>query len=294
MFPTAFRIGDFEVRWYGILITLGILLAIAFSWKRAKFYGLRRDDLLDLGVMIILVGIIGARLTYVLTNNIGYWFAHPLEIFQLQMQGLSFIGIIIFNIPAIAIFAKIRKLDFWRILDLSAPAIPIGYFFGRLGCFMNGCCYGPVNSTCGIVMQGTNTLNPYFPTQLLNALHAVVMFVVIYWIANKFKIKKGLLFTLFLGLYSLGSFGSEFLRVDPGHESLWGTPFNSAQWGNLGILALSVALFFILRKGSEFSKISPEEIAAIEAADAPKPKVDRKNTPQNLSEEEPKEEEKKE
>ncbi|HNY61660.1 MAG TPA: prolipoprotein diacylglyceryl transferase [Caldisericia bacterium] len=266
MHPIAFFIGNFEIRWYGILITVGIIAGVAYAWTRCKYHGLKKNDLYDLAFMGVLVGIIGARLMYVFTNNFSYWLANPLEIFTLQMSGLSFIGIIVFNIPAVAIFAKVRKLSFWRIMDLAAPSIAIGYFFGRLGCFMNGCCYGP-ECSWGIVMPGTGKLVPVFPTQLVNAAVAVIMFFVLYWVSTKRKFFQGWLFTLFLYMYTIFHLGTEFLRSDPGHGALFGTPFNSAQMGNILGLLLAIGLHIYLRRSKIQSTVSNEEVALIEQAD---------------------------
>ncbi len=278
MSPVAFYIGDFAVRWYGLLITLGIIAGVVLGYFRAKYYGLRKNDLYDLAFLIIVVGVLGARLTYILTNDPGYWFSHPAEILTLQMSGLSFIGIIIFNIPAIAIFARIRKLSFWRILDLAAPSVAAGYFFGRLGCFMNGCCYGPVCEPVGIVMQGTGSLAPVFPTQLLNALAALIMFAVLIWIALRYKSFQGWLFILLIYMYSASSFGSEFLRADPGHSPIFGTPLNSAQYADMALFITAAIFHFILRKSKVQSTISDEQVRAIEEADRGKPLPPKQET----------------
>lgn len=269
MSPIAFHIGDFAVRWYGILITVGIIAGIAIAYFRCKHYGLTKNDLYDLGFLVIIVGIIGARAVYIL-SNLPYFMANPGEIITLQMSGLAFIGIIIFNIPAVWIFAKLRKLDYWRILDLAAPSIAIGYFFGRLGCFMNGCCYGPESTCCGIIMKGTGLQTPVFPTQLLNALLAIIIFIVLYYFATKKTFFKGWLFVMFLYLYSLSSFATEFLRADPGHQPVWHTPFNPAQWGDLLAIAVAVVLHIVLRKGKELSTVSDEQVKIIEQKDNPK------------------------
>lgn len=267
MNPVAFNIGDFAVKWYGILITVGIIAGIAIAYFRAKHYGLTKNDLYDLGFLVIIVGILGARITYIL-SHIDHFLANPGEILSLQMSGLAFIGIIIFNIPAVWIFAKLRKLDFWRIVDLAAPSIAIGYFFGRLGCFMNGCCYGPESATCGIIMKDINL--PMFPTQLVNALLAIIIFAVLYYLATRKTFYKGWLFVMFLYMYSLSSFATEFFRADQGHQPIFGTPLNAAQWGDILAIIVAVLIHLWLRKGKELSTVSAEEVRLIEQKDNPK------------------------
>lgn len=280
MNDVAFKIGEFAVKWYGILITVGIIAGIAIAYKRCKLYGLTKNDLYDLGFLVIIVGILGARITYILTH-LNYFLANPGEILTLQMSGLAFIGIIIFNIPAVIIFAKLRKLDFWRIVDLAAPSIAIGYFFGRLGCFMNGCCYGPESACCGIIMPYSPIKTiPLFPTQLLNAFFALVIFAVLYYLATRKTFYKGWLFIMFVYLYSASSFISEFLRADDGHQPIFGTPLNAAQWGDILAILLAVAIhLLILRKSKESSTISAEEVRIIEEKDNPKLKTQPPSPP---------------
>lgn len=262
MHPVAFQIFGLEIRWYGILITLGIISAFAFAWNRAKLYGLTRDNLMDLGLVIIIVGILGARLLFVLAN-LNHFLANPGDIIQLQMQGLAFLGIIIFNIPAVLIFAKIKKLSFWRICDLAAPSIAIGYFFGRIGCFLNGCCYGPESSVCSVMMDGV----PRFPTQLVNATIAALIFLALWWLSKEKKIRMGELFVYLIYFYAFTHIGTEFLRADAGHSPVWGTPLNMAQWGNILLLALAGITHFFVRKINAPSQVTEEEIRRIEEID---------------------------
>jgi phosphatidylglycerol---prolipoprotein diacylglyceryl transferase len=262
MHPVAFQIFGLEIRWYGILITLGIVSAFAFAWNRAKLYGLSRDNLMDLGLVIIIVGILGARLLYVLAN-LNYFLANPGDIIQLQMQGLAFLGIIIFNIPAVIIFAKVKRLSFWRICDLAAPSIAIGYFFGRIGCFLNGCCYGPESSVCSVMMNGVSR----FPTQLVNAVVAALIFLALWWLSREKKLRMGELFVYLIYFYAITHFGTEFLRADAGHNPVWGTPLNLAQWGNILLLLATGAMHYFVRKINEPSQVSEEEILRIEEID---------------------------
>jgi len=275
MHPIAFTIFALEIRWYGILITLGIISAFAFAWNRAKLYGLSRDNLMDLGLLLIIVGILGARLLYVFAN-FGYFLANPGQILQLQMQGLAFLGIILANIPAVYIFARLKKLSFWRITDLAAPSIAIGYFLGRLGCFMNGCCYGPESNVCSVTMNGVSR----FPTQLVNAAVAVLIFLALWWLAKEKKLKMGELFIYFIYFYAITHIGTEFLRADEGHAPILGTILNPAQWGNILLIITAGITHFFLRKTGVPSMVDDETIAKIEEVDknagkTPKPKKEK-------------------
>lgn len=269
MFPEAFKIFGLQIYWYGVLITVGILAAITYSWFRAKHYGVTHDQLTDLAFVVIIVGIFGARVLYILTH-LGEYIANPGQIFQLQMQGMAFLGIIIFNIPAVMIFAKVKKLNFWRLIDLAAPGIAIGYFFGRLGCFMGGCCFGP-ECSWGVVLRGAtppfNTV-PVFPTELLNALVAVLIFIALWLINKKINLKAGELFVWFVYLYSATHIGTEFLRADEGHKALFGTPFNASQLTFIGlIIAAFLFHYFFIRKTETPSMVDAETVEKIESID---------------------------
>jgi phosphatidylglycerol:prolipoprotein diacylglycerol transferase len=295
MHPIAFELFGLTIHWYGILITLGILAAIAYSWFRAKQYGITHDQLTDLAFLVVIVGILGARILYILTH-LEIFIANPGLLFQFQMQGMAFLGIIIFNIPAVIIFARVRKINFWRMTDLAAPAIAIGYFFGRLGCFMEGCCYGPACSW-GIVIPGTSIAEPIFPTQLLNALVALLIFGALWLINKKSQLKAGELFVWFIYLYAATSTITEFFRADQGHEAVFaigGFGLNPAQIGNivLIIVAVIVHLLFI-KKSQDLSMVDQETVRMIEEKDrssgkpAPKLPVEAEYQPEQA---EPKEE----
>ncbi|MEZ4812586.1 MAG: prolipoprotein diacylglyceryl transferase [Caldisericia bacterium] len=195
------------------------------------------------------------------------------------MEGLSFLGIIIFNIPAVFLFAKSRKLNFWRITDLAAPSIAIGYFFGRLGCFFNGCCYGPESHVCSVTMDGISR----FPTQLVNATIAALIFLALWWFSKEKRLKAGELFVYFIYFYAVTHIGTEFLRADPGHEPILGTFFNAAQWGNVLLLIGAGVTHRFLRKSNTPSMVSDSEIERIEEIDRnagkkPKEKIQDEDT----------------
>ena len=143
MHSIAFKIGSFPVHWYGILVALGFLAGLWTAGARARLAGISPDSVYDLGPWLIIGGILGARVLYV----ISYWqedfAAHPFpEIFMIQHGGLVFYGGLIGAIACGMFYLHWKKLPVWRMADILAPSIALGSAFGRIGCLMNGCCYG--------------------------------------------------------------------------------------------------------------------------------------------------------
>lgn len=207
-----------SVRWYGLLITVGMGFAVGYTFFRAKRIGVSTDDLLDLALFTILFGVLGARLYYVITYG-GYSFA---EIFQIWRGGLAIYGGIIGGILAIFFVCRRKKLNFLGMIDCIGPGVMIAQAIGRWGNFFNGEAYG------GIVEEGSalyflrmglypNKLSfsmaYVHPTFLYESLWNVVGFVLI----NVFYKKKrfdGEIAFWYLSWYGFGRMLIEGLRTD--------------------------------------------------------------------------------
>ena len=143
MHKIAFHIGNFTLYWYGVLVALGLLAGLWTAGRRAPLSGIRSETVIDLGPWLILGTIVGARGLYVLS----YWredFAsQPLwQIFNIRGGGLVFYGGLVGASLACILYVRLKKLPLWKIADVLAPSIALGHSFGRIGCLMNGCCYG--------------------------------------------------------------------------------------------------------------------------------------------------------
>jgi len=139
----AFHLGNFTIYWYGVLVALGLLAGLWTASRRAPLSGIRSETVIDLGPWLIVGTIMGARSLFVLT----YWredFAgQPFwQIFNIRGGGLVFYGGLIGASLACILYVRIKKLPLWKIADVLAPSIALGHSFGRIGCLMNGCCYG--------------------------------------------------------------------------------------------------------------------------------------------------------
>jgi phosphatidylglycerol---prolipoprotein diacylglyceryl transferase len=171
--PIAFKVFGFPIYWYGILAAIGFLSAFGTASKRAPREGLNGEAIMNLAPWIILGAIIGARLLYVITFWREEFAGKPLYyIVTVGRSGLVFYGGLIGACLGTIIYAWKNKLPLWKIGDIMAPSVALGHGFGRLGCFMTGCCYGKPTAVPWAVHfpadHGTHGVGVH-PTQLYEA-----------------------------------------------------------------------------------------------------------------------------
>jgi len=262
MDPVAFQIGAWPIHWYGVLVMLGFLAGIWVAAWRAPLVGLTRDQVYDLEPWLIVGALVGSRLWYVAS----YWeeeFAGRAwwTIFMTRQGGLVFHGGLVGATLGAFLFIWRRKLRWLRVADLLAPSIALGYFFGRLGCFMTGCCFGTVShlpwAVCfpnqslawnhqyqdGLIGPLDATL-PVHPTQLYESASGLLLFALLVWWLPRRRF-DGQVFGWYLVGNSAVRFGIEFLRGDyhVRHLGGWAT---SAQLFCLGLLAAGAGLLWYL------------------------------------------------
>lgn len=241
MYPEIAHFGPFVLRSYGLLIAIGIIVGFLSIIKRAKKIGLSEDDLLDLLLYLIIGGLIGAKLFYILTNGFFYFLSNPIEIIRNGGEGLSFIGIVVAGVLITYWFAKRRKVNYWALLDVLSIGTTLGYAIGRIGCFLNGCCVGlPTNSLIGFRFSPFDY--PRYPTQLFTSIGAFIIFFILLRIDSK-KIFYGKTFSWTLIFYGILTFFIEFLRAVPRFP-----PFNLSlnQYSTFLIVPMGIVLLALL------------------------------------------------
>ncbi len=212
------KIGSYTIHGYGLMIGLGFFFAIMYGMYVAKKTGLNDDLFFNMAIAVLVFGWLGGKLLYCIVE-IKDFIKAPLSL--LGSEGFVVYGGIISGIFTIFIYSKVKKADFLRYIDLFAQSVPINQCFGRIGCFLAGCCYGrKTDSIFGVVFP-EGCLAPagvkLIPTQLISAVGDGIIFLIVAFVANKtFKDenKKGLSAALYLSLYGLGRFFVEFFRSD--------------------------------------------------------------------------------
>lgn len=219
MHPILFHIGSFPIHFYGVMIALAFLSGLWTATLRARREKISSDIIADVTLWIMAGVILGARIVYVIT----YWqeeFAgQPLsEIFMIQHGGLVFYGGLIGAMVAATIYLRWKKLPMWKIADTLAPSIALGSVFGRIGCLLNGCCYGRAcDLPWAITFPADNPLHPptypVHPTEIYDALLNLGLYVFLAWLFRRKKF-DGQVFATYLVGYAITRSFVEYFRGD--------------------------------------------------------------------------------
>ena len=216
-----FSIGDVNIEWYSVLIVIGAILAIIMIIREAKRYGYPKDFVFNMCFWTIIVGIIGARLYYVLFNLDLY--TNIVDVFKIWEGGLAIHGGIIFGLITCFLYCKKYKVRTVRMVDFIVPALLLAQAIGRWGNFFNGEAHGAVTSLGALqdlhipnfIIEGMNIGGVYYqPTFLYESLSCLLGVIVIL-IVRRLKITKvGQPTAIYLMWYGLGRFFIETMRTD--------------------------------------------------------------------------------
>jgi len=246
MLPEICQIGPFTIYAYGLMLVLAFFVSSYLASLQAKREGFDPDLIFNLCFLVFISGIIGARVFYVL-NNLGSYLRNPLEMVMLQHGGLAWFGGVIFGALAAILFIKKKKLGLFRILDLLVPFIALGQAIGRIGCLLNGCCFGRV-STFGIYFKVFDQV--LIPTQLYSSLLLLLIFFVLRFMQDR-KHLPGQILCAYLFLYSIKRFFIEYLRNDTPRIFYGLTIFQFLSLAMFTIsLLISIKISYDKKKGS--------------------------------------------
>lgn len=237
MIPVLFSWGSIHLYSYGLSLAVGLLIALHLMRRRAaKGDFLKPDDVSDILMAVFIWGFAGARLLFVI-QNLSLFVSNPLKVFAVWEGGLVFYGGAIAGTFGFYITAKLKKLSFWKLLDFFTPYAALVQCFGRIGCFLNGCCYG---KTCDLpwAVHFPHVEGLVHPTQIYEAIYdlALFFFLLARRRSARFEGEVGLLYFL---LYAFGRYLIEFAR-EPG-LSWMGLTFN--QWISAGIIFVAFIFF---------------------------------------------------
>ena len=301
MKPVLFHVGGIEIPAYLTMIMFGFFAAALVARRDGERAGLDGVALVDLCILMLVVGVVGARFLAVLTDGFLQDFVNlctnsklvdPIDtavrfctndsqcggdylcdlgaqgavvagerksmcyppqdclaVFKFWQGGLTFYGGVLLAAPAGFLYARRRKLGALRAADLLAPALMIALAVGRIGCFLNGCCYGAqTDSVFGVLFPGN--LAERHPTQLYESLFAFALFVVLRWILRPRLPRDGQLFGAMLALYGVFRIALEFVRDDP--RGALG-PLSTSQL--IGVPLIAFGIYLVARRQREQPKV---------------------------------------
>ncbi len=220
MYPDLFHIGSFPVKSYGLMLAISFLLGLKLAQVRARRLGIEPHRLADLAIVIMVAAIVGSRLFYVLTHLDQYrgdWL--DAVAFWNGLYGLSMLGGVLLAVVCGFVMMRLRSWPLWKLADAVIPSFALGMFITRIGCYLNGCCFGmPTDSWVGVCFprgslpsQALGWPHSIHPAQLYLSLAGLYILIVLLW-ADRRAHFPGFIFSLFLGLYGATRFGAEELR----------------------------------------------------------------------------------
>jgi len=251
--PIAFNLGPLPVYSYGVMMAVAFLAGLWAAGRRAPLGGITGEKIVDLGPWLIAGAILGARIFYV----VSYWreqFADkPLsEIVMLRHGGLVYYGGLIGASLACLIYVRVQKLALWKVADILAPSIALGYVFGRIGCLLNGCCYGRACSMPWAIhfpLDHETAGQPVHPTEIYDSLLNLGMYLGLAWLYRR-KRFDGQVFATYLVGYAITRSFVECFRGDYTRAHLH-AGLTPAQLVSIAIIAAGLALFALLSRSQK-------------------------------------------
>ncbi|MDC7277899.1 prolipoprotein diacylglyceryl transferase [Butyrivibrio fibrisolvens] len=257
----GFHIGSFFIAFYGVIIAIGMLVGVCFILHEAKRQGFDEDKFLDICIITIIVGVIGARLYYVIFAW-EYYKDNLLSIFNIRQGGLAIYGGVLAGIASVAVLCKIRKHNFLQVMDICIIGVVIGQIFGRWGNFFNREVFGqytdglfamllPINSIRSqqdvtaemlsnlVQINGVDYISVH-PTFLYESLWNLGLLIILLLMIKNKKFNGQVFFTYLLG-YGAGRFWIEGIRTD--QLKLWGTSIPVSQALAAILIVLGTGLY---------------------------------------------------
>ena len=292
-------IGEVTFPAFMTMMMVGFVVAIWLGRREGERLGMRGDHIVDLGLVLLVLGVMGSRLFAVFTDGMFMDFVHLctdpklvdaidakvktctadaqcgydylcdtarhvcypprdcLAAFKFWQGGLTFYGGVMLAWPGGMWFAHRKGLGMWRMADIVAPLLMVGLFFGRFGCFFNGCCYGaPTDSWLGVTFppQSGRPPGPLHPVQLYESAAAAVIFAVLYFVIRTRKRGDGELFGWMMVMYGVWRFSIEWLRVDP--RGALG-PLSTSQVVSIPMILGGIGLILWARRHGKLASTPP-------------------------------------
>ena len=227
--PVIFSIGGFSLRWYGVIVMLGVIVASLIIEREIRRRGENGERIWDVLVWVLPIGIIGARLWYVVNATIGgnsYYMDNPIQIINIPQGGLHIFGGFLFGAIVLLTYLRRNKLDAWLFLDAAGPAMLIGQAIGRIANFINQELYGPPTTLpWGISISAEHRLSQFVSLSDSTRFHPTFAYEMIWnistaslllWLSRRYEkqLKPGTIFAGWLIAAGFGRTWIEFFRPD--------------------------------------------------------------------------------
>jgi phosphatidylglycerol:prolipoprotein diacylglycerol transferase len=216
MHPELAHIGPVSIKSYGFMLMLAFVVSMLWCLRTARRKGFSTDQVIDLSLLILILGVVGSRIVFVLLRMDAYR-SSPEDVLKVWEGGLSFHGGVLGAVLGGLWFARRTRRSFWDVADLVTPSIPLGYAIAKWGCFLNGCCAGgPTNLPWAMRFpvegSGLRVLGPpSHPVQIYDSLLSLLIFAAIDVLGPRLRV-SGHLFLAYLSLYSVSRIATEALR----------------------------------------------------------------------------------
>ncbi|NLB89069.1 MAG: prolipoprotein diacylglyceryl transferase [Syntrophomonadaceae bacterium] len=251
MCPVLFNIGSLSVYSWGFMLAVAVIIGIYGVGKLFEQEGFDKENVVDMVLLMVVAGIIGARLAYIVVYEWSTFISNPLSLFSLgtgKIVGLIWYGGLVGGAIPFFIYVYKKKLPVWFVADMFAPFVALGYALVRIGCFLNGCCYGGItDSALGVVFPYVDALTRH-PAQLYSTALNLLLFGFLIWFYPRRRF-NGQVFIYYILGYSVYRFVVEFFR-----ESLimYG-PISLGQVYTLILLAIGILLYFWRKSNSKWT-----------------------------------------
>ena len=242
------------------MVVLAIVAIIIITLIESRRVGVSEEHIFNVALWAIIGGVLMSRVVHII-DNWDYYMAHPAQI--IGFEGLAVYGAVIGAVLAVFIYTWVKKLSFWQFGDIVAPGAILGQAIGRIGCIINGCCYGlPTSLPWAVVFTHPNSYAPLgiplHPTQAYHILWNLTGFGIL-WLLRKRVKPQGSLFLIYLALYATGDLVIRFFRT--GEPFLFG--IQQAQLIGIAILVVTLPLLTIRILQDRKKSLTPESVSEI-------------------------------
>jgi phosphatidylglycerol:prolipoprotein diacylglycerol transferase len=244
--PILFSIGHLHIRWYGLIVITAVLVGVWLVAREAERKGFKKEDIYDATIWVIIGGMIGARLFHVLDHWPDEYAANPIRALYIWEGGLAIWGAVVGGLIVVAILARLRGWQLPKLLDAAAPGLALAQAIGRIACVITGDAMGkPTTGPFGFAYSNPNAMVPklgvyYTPMPVFEIIANLGIFVLL-WQLRKKNWPDGLLFLVYLSLYSIERF---FLAFTSSYQII---AFGMTQSQIIALISLAIAVPLIVR-----------------------------------------------